>query len=143
MMQEPDYYFEDLKLGMRFEEMHTVTPEDIQKFAEVTGDFNPLHFDDGFAQTQGFDGRIAHGALTASFVSGILGNKLPGAGSVFAGLDMRFKRPIYPNQEFLVYAEVKEMMPRGFRVIMSIGVIARGKKAAQGEAMVIAKSRQS
>ena len=142
MTKEPDYYFEDLEMGMYVEELHTVTPEDIQKFAEVTGDFNPLHFDDDFAKAQGFDERIAHGALSASYVSGILGNKLPGAGSVFAGLDMRFKRPVYPNREFTVYAEVKEKHPRGFRVIMTIGVIAQGKKAAVGEAMVIVKSKK-
>ena len=95
-MSHPDtQYYEDLEIGQAHETVHTIRDEDITKFAEVSGDYNPLHMDDEYAAQTPFGQRIAHGALTASYISGILGNNLPGPGAIFTGLSMRFRRPVY------------------------------------------------
>src|ERR1044071_1746811 len=80
--------FADLAVGMQVSTQTTVTEQDVIDFARVSGDHNPLHMDEEYAKTTLFKGRIAHGALTASYVSAILGNDLPGPGAVFMGLNL-------------------------------------------------------
>ena len=89
MAQNEGYKYEDLEIGMSAESKHTITAEDIDLFAQVSGDRNPLHMDEEFAKETVFGQRIAHGALSASFISGVLGNDLPGPGSIFVALNMR------------------------------------------------------
>ncbi|MEL7232057.1 MAG: MaoC family dehydratase, partial [Pseudomonadota bacterium] len=83
MSVKDGYKFEDLSIGMSHETVHTITEKDIDLFAEVSGDRNPLHMDEAYASQTPFGQRIAHGALTASYISGILGNNLPGPGAIF------------------------------------------------------------
>jgi len=135
------YKFEDLSIGMTHETHHIIKEEDIQKFAEVSGDFNPLHMDEAYAKTTTFGRRIAHGALTASFISAILGNNLPGPGAVFVGLSMRFRRPVYIGSEVVVKVAVAEMMERGNRVILKATCTVDGKAAISAEATVMVPSR--
>ena len=135
------YKFEDLELGMSHETVHVITDQDIQKFAEVSGDFNPLHMDEAYAKTTSFGQRIAHGALTASFISAILGNNLPGPGSIFVGLSMRFRRPVYIGSKVIVRAEVSEMQERGNRVTLKVTCNVDGKAAISGEAQVMVPNR--
>ena len=120
-----------------------IREEDITKFAEVSGDYNPLHMDDEFAAQTPFGQRIAHGALTASYISGILGNNLPGPGAIFTGLSMRFRRPVFIGDEVTVRAEVSEKNDRGNRVTMKVACIVKGKKVITGEAQVVAPSREA
>lgn len=134
-------YFEDLEIGQAHETVHTITEDDITKFAEVSGDYNPLHMDDEFAAGTTFGKRIAHGALTASYISGILGNNLPGPGAIFTGLSMRFRRPVYIGDEVTVRAEVSEKKARGNRVTLAVSCIVAGKRVIIGEAQVVAPSR--
>ncbi len=136
------YKFEDLEIGMAHETVHTITEEDIQKFAEVSGDFNPLHMDEDYAKGTVFGQRIAHGALTASYISGILGNDLPGPGSIFTGLSMRFRRPVFIGAEVTVRAEVTERQERGNRITLKITCTVDGKRVITGEAQVVAPSRK-
>lgn len=135
------YFYEDLEIGMSHEEVHTITENDIQKFAEVSGDFNPLHMDDAFAKETVFGQRIAHGALTASYISGILGNNLPGPGAIFVGLSMRFRRPVFIGSEVTVRAEVSNKNPKGNRVTLKVECSVEGKRVITGEAEVVAPSR--
>ena len=135
------YKYEDLQLGQAYETVHTITENDIQRFAEVSGDFNPLHMSDEFAATTIFGKRIAHGALTASYISGILGNNLPGPGAIFVGLSMRFKRPVHIGDVVTVRAEVAEKHDRGNRVTLKIECLVEGKRVISGEAEVVAPSR--
>jgi 3-hydroxybutyryl-CoA dehydratase len=137
------YKFEDLSLGMSHETHHVITEKDIELFAEVSGDRNPLHMDEEFAKKTSFGQRIAHGALTASYISGILGNNLPGPGSIFTGLSMRFRRPVFIGSEVLVRVEVTEMQPRGNRVTLKVSCIVDGKAAISGEAQVMVPSREA
>ena len=143
MTYKEGYKFEDLSLGMTHETHHVITEKDIELFAEVSGDRNPLHMDEEFAKNTAFGQRIAHGALTASYISGILGNDLPGPGSIFVGLNMRFRRPVYIGSNVTVRVEVTEMIERGNRVTLKVSCIVDGKAAISGEAKVMVPSRDA
>ncbi|MEM6899475.1 MAG: MaoC family dehydratase [Pseudomonadota bacterium] len=143
-MNHPDTkYYEDLEVGQAHETVHTITEADIVKFAEVSGDFNPLHMDEEFAAKTQFGQRIAHGALTASYISGILGNNLPGPGAIFTGLSMRFRRPVFIGDEVTVRAEVAEKNDRGNRITLNVSCIVGGKRVITGEAQVVAPGREA
>ena len=88
------FYLEDLEVGMSATTSMTITAEKIDTFAETIGDFNPIHVDEEYAATTMFGRRIAHGALSASLISNVLGNDLPGPGAVFVELNLRFRRPV-------------------------------------------------
>ena len=75
------YYADELKPGMSESFTKTVTESDVQKFGEISGDMNPAHFDEEYAKTTPFKTRIAHGVLSASYISTVLGMKMPGPGS--------------------------------------------------------------
>ncbi len=137
------YKYEDLSIGMSHETFHTITEADIDLFAQVSGDYNPLHMDDDYAKGTVFGQRIAHGALTASYISGILGNNLPGPGSIFTGLSMRFRRPVLIGSQVTVRAEVSELKPRGNRVTLKVTCSVDGKAAISGEANVMVPSRDA
>lgn len=143
MSVKDGYKFEDLSLGMDYETHHVITEKDIELFAEVSGDRNPLHMDEDYASKTTFGQRIAHGALTASYISGILGNNLPGPGSIFTGLSMRFRRPVYIGSNVTVRVEVTEMQERGNRVTLKVSCIVDGKAAISGEAQVMVPSRDA
>lgn len=134
------YTFEELEIGMAHETVHTITEADIQAFAEVSGDRNPLHLDEDYARTTMFGQRIAHGALTASYISGILGNNLPGPGAIFTHLSMRFKRPVFIGATVTVRAEVAEKQERGNRVTLKVTCTVDDKPVIVGEAGVVAPS---
>lgn len=141
MTYKDGYKFEDLSVGMTHQTEHIITEKDIELFAEVSGDRNPLHMDEEFAKNTPFGTRIAHGALTASYISGILGNDLPGPGSIFVGLNMRFRRPVYIGSHVTVKVEVTEMKERGNRVTLKVSCNVDGKAAISGEAMVMVPKR--
>ena len=88
------YFLEDLQPGMTAAYARTVTEADVILFAGVSGDQNPVHLNQEFAEGTRFKGRIAHGMLTASFISTVLGNKLPGPGCIYVSQNLRFKAPV-------------------------------------------------
>jgi len=143
MIEKDGYKFEDLSVGMSHETVHVIGEADIEKFAEVSGDRNPLHMDEEYAKKTPFGQRIAHGALTASFISGILGNDLPGPGAIFTGLSMRFKRPVFIGSTVTVRAEISELQERGNRVTLAVSCSVDGKAAITGEAQVMVPSRDA
>ena len=143
MTEFTGFKYEDLEIGQAHETVHTITADDIQRFAEVSGDFNPLHMSDEYAATTMFEKRIAHGALTASYISGILGNNLPGPGAVFVGLNMRFRRPVYIGDTVTARATIAEKIDRGNRVVLKIECIVDGKRVITGDAEVVAPSREA
>jgi len=91
-MAQNGYFIEDLEIGMAAEFAKTVTSDDIVAFADVSGDNNPLHLDEDYAAGTIFKTRIAHGMLTASFLSAILGTKLPGPGAIYLSQSIRSSR---------------------------------------------------
>lgn len=88
------YYIEDLEAGMTATFAKTVTESDIILFAGISGDINPVHLNHEFASETMFKGRIAHGLLTASFISTVLGTKLPGPGCIYLSQNLNFKAPV-------------------------------------------------
>ncbi len=129
--------FADLAVGMTVSIKNTVTEQDVIDFARVSGDHNPLHMDEAYAKTTQFGGRIAHGALTASYISAVLGNDLPGPGAVFLELNLKFVRPVRIGNTVVSTAEVLEMVERGYRVRLGVKGEVDGKIVMRGEATVM------
>jgi 3-hydroxybutyryl-CoA dehydratase len=137
------FYLEDLEIGMRSETRATITAEMIDTFADITGDHNPIHVNEAAAKAAGFDGRIAHGALSASFISAVLGNDLPGPGAVFVELNLRFRKPAFIGDEIIAVAEVAEINERTGRVKMKCYCEVDGVKICRGDAGVFVQKRSS
>ena len=97
-----------MKVGDSAEITKTIEQSDIDAFANVTGDHNPVHVDEEFAKTTRFGRRIAHGMLTASLISAVLANKLPGEGSVYLGQTLQFVAPVFPGDEITARVTVRE-----------------------------------
>ena len=130
----------DLAIGMSVAIENTVSEQDVIDFARVSGDYKPLHMDEDYAKTTQFKGRIAHGALSASYISAILGNDLPGPGAVFMELNLKFVRPVRIGDTVTSTAEVIEMVERGYRVRLAVKGEVDGKVAMKGEALVMVPS---
>ncbi|MFK7879275.1 MaoC family dehydratase [Roseobacter sp.] len=133
---------EDIEMGMSRNLQKVVTDEDIEMFAQISTDRNPVHLDDDYAQDTIFEGRIAHGMLTAGLISAVIGEQLPGHGTVYMGQSLKFLAPVRPGD--MVYAEVKvidiDMAKR--RVRLDCHCAVGGKKVLVGEATVMAPSRK-
>lgn len=135
-------FYEELEIGMSHETYHTIKESDIEAFAAVSGDRNPLHMDEEYAKTTMFKGRIAHGALTASYISGILGNDMPGPGAIFTDLALQFKRPVRIGDEVIARAEVVEKQDKGSRITLKVTCSVGGKTVVEGEAKVVAPRKK-
>ena len=141
MTETVKYYLEDLKVGMKASTSMVITGEKIDTFAELTGDKNPIHVDEEFAKTTQFGRRIAHGALSASLISAVLGNDLPGPGAIFIELNLRFRRPAFIGDEVIAVAEIAEINERNGRIKMKCYCEVDGKKICRGDAGVMVKKR--
>lgn len=141
MTQDVKYYLEDLEVGMSATTSMVITGEKIDTFAELTGDFNPIHVDEAYAKTTMFGGRIAHGALSASLISAVLGNDLPGPGAVFVELNLRFRRPAMIGDKVVAVATVSEINPKTGRVRMKCHCEVNGKQICRGDAGVVVSKR--
>ena len=106
-------YFEDLTLDQTATSTNIVTQANINAFADVSGDHNPMHLDPEFASKTAFKGVIAHGMLSASYISAILGTQLPGQGSVYVTQSLKFCAPVRPDDTVLTTVRVKEIRPVG------------------------------
>jgi acyl dehydratase len=116
----------------------TINDADVDAFADVTGDHNPIHVDEAFAKTTRFGRRIAHGMLTASLISSVLANKLPGEGSVYLGQTLQFVTPVFPGDEVTARVIIKEI--REDKPIVKLETIClnqRGDVVIRGEATVL------
>ena len=135
------YYIEDLKPGMSESFTRTVGERDIGLFGEVSGDINPVHFDEAFAKGTIFKGRIAHGMLGASYISTVLGMKMPGPGTIFMSLTTRFKAPVRIGDSVTATCTVREMNAEKRRVTFDCVCTVCDVTVIEGEAMVMAPSR--
>jgi len=100
------FKFNEIVIGQNAEYSRLITETDIQRFAEVSGDFNPVHMDEEFAKKSLFRGRIAHGLLSASFISTVLAKELPGPGSIYIRQELNFKRPVRIGDKIIAKVEV-------------------------------------
>ena len=131
---------EDLEIGMVRSLRKEVTDRDIELFAEVSTDRNPVHLDEEYAQDTIFGGRIAHGMLTAGLISAVIGEQLPGHGTVYMGQSLKFLAPVRPGDMVLAEVEVKSIDYAKRRVVMETRCMVNGKKVLLGEATVLAPS---
>ncbi len=135
-------FIEDIEMGMTRHLRKEVTDRDIELFAEVSTDRNPVHLDDDYAQDTIFEGRIAHGMLTAGLISAVIGEQLPGHGTVYLGQTLKFMAPVRPGD--VVRAEVKVIAVDHAkrRVTLETHCAVGNTVVLKGEAVVLAPSRK-
>ncbi len=129
---------DELEVGREAVRVRTVTDADIAGFAEVSGDHNPVHLDEGFAQGTPFKGRIAHGMLSAAWISALIAGELPGAGSIYLQQSLSFRRPVRPGDEVTVRVAVIAVDRDKGRVTLATTCTVAGKTVVDGEAVVLA-----
>lgn len=135
------YYFEDLSVGQSAIFAKTVTEADIAAFAGVSGDFNPVHVNQEFASQTMFKGRIAHGMLSAAFISTVFGMKLPGPGCIYVSQLLKFKAPVRIGDTVTARVEVTTLTPEKkfatFKTTCTVG----DKVVLDGEATLMVPSK--
>jgi 3-hydroxybutyryl-CoA dehydratase len=134
-------HFEDLSLGQSAEMTHQVEARDIEAFAAVSGDNNPVHLDEAYARSTTFGERIAHGMLSAAYVSAVLGTKLPGPGAIYLSQSLRFRRPVKIGDVVTARATVSALDADKGRVTLQTVCLVDGRAVVEGEAVVIAPRR--
>jgi 3-hydroxybutyryl-CoA dehydratase len=131
------YHIDQLHPGMSASMAKTVTEADIILFSGVSTDVNPAHIDEEYAKTTMFGGRIAHGMLSASFISAVLGNQLPGNGCIYVSQSLKFKAPVRPGDTVKATVTVKEVNVAKNRVILDTVCTVAGKTVIEGECMMM------
>jgi 3-hydroxybutyryl-CoA dehydratase len=137
------YTIDDLKPGMSAEFTKTVSERDITLFGEVSGDTNPVHFDEAFAATTPFKGRIAHGVLTASYISTVLGMDMPGPGTIFLALNVRFKAPVRIGDAVTAVCTVRDVISDKRRVVFDCRCKVGETIVMEGDATVMPPARKA
>src|SRR6476660_664130 len=130
--------FDELEVGQSAEFGKTISSDDVAQFAELTGDFNPVHLDDVAGAKSLFKGRVAHGMLSASLISATIAGKLPGAGSIYLSQTLRFTAPVRIGDTVTATVRVIELAAAKRRVRLStVCTNQRGEKVIEGEALVM------
>lgn len=136
MNEQNGYDIEDLQVGMTATFAKTITEADILMFSGVSGDINAVHVNEEYALTTPFKGRIAHGMLSASLISAVLANRLPGPGTIYLGQTLKFLAPVRPGDTVHATVEVRSMdVPRG-RVVLATTCSVKGDAVIEGQAEV-------
>lgn len=136
------YDIEDLTIGQTAEIGKTVTEADIVMFAGVSTDVNAIHLNEEYAKTTMFGGRIAHGMMTAGFISAVLGNKMPGPGTIYVTQSMKFKAPVRIGDTVTAKVTVKEINLEKNRVLLDTICTVAGKVVVEGEALMMPTSKK-
>lgn len=132
-------YFEDMKVGQEASLTKTVTEADIVAFANVSGDKNPVHLDAKYAAGTMFKERIAHGMLSAAYISAVFGMELPGPGAIYISQTLGFKAPVKIGDAVTARVKVLELIPgkRGGRARFETVCLVNGAPVLEGEAMLM------
>ena len=137
------YTIDDLKPGMSESFTKTVSERDVTLFGEISGDMNPIHFDEAYAKTTIFGGRIVHGALVLSYLSTVLGTKMPGPGAIFLSQTTSFKAPVRIGDTVTAVCTVREVFPARRRVIFDCICKVKDAVVVEGEATVMMPARKA
>ena len=130
--------FEELHVGLAAERTRDVTDEVIRRYAELTEDFNPIHMDEAVAARSRFGARIAHGMLSAGFISAVIGMDLPGPGALYLGQTIRFTRPVKLGDSVTTRVEVTEIIPAKRRAKLATTCRNQhGEVVLEGEASIM------
>lgn len=135
------YFIEDLSVGMSAAFAKTITEADIVMFSGVTGDMNPVHVNEDFARDTMFKGRIAHGMLTASLISTVLGMKMPGPGCIYLSQDLKFLAPVRAGDTVTARAVITDIIPEKKRIVCKTTAAIGEKIVCDGEAKMMVRSR--
>jgi 3-hydroxybutyryl-CoA dehydratase len=126
---------DELNVGDTFRLEYSVSDSDVQKFGELSGDFNPAHFNEDYANGTVFKRRIAHGMISVAKFSGIFGMDVPGLGAIWGGQTLKFLAPVYLNEQYTAIARVKEKGEKN--VVFSCWVEDKeGKRVLEGEGVL-------
>lgn len=142
-MSAEGYFIEDLSVGQSEKFTKTVTEKEIELFAEVSGDDNPVHLDAEYAAGTMFGERIAHGMLSAGFISAVIGTRLPGPGAIYMSQQMRFKAPVKIGDVVTAQCTITDINEARRRVTLETVCLVDGKPVIEGEALVMVPSRNS
>jgi len=134
--------FESLEVGMTAAIARTVTEADILSFAGVSGDTNPVHLDAEFAEASMFKGRIAHGMLSAAYISAVFGTKLPGPGSIYMSQTLKFKAPVLIGDTVVARVTLREINTEKRRVSFDTVCTVKGKPVLEGQAELMVPVRK-
>lgn len=128
--------FDTLEIGQRASFTKTITDTDLALFVALTGDVNPLHVDEEFARRTRFGGRIAHGMLTASLLSTVVGMFLPGRGAIYRSQTLEFLKPVRPGDTLTATLEVTALDPARNRIALASWIDnQRGERVLEGHAV--------
>jgi 3-hydroxybutyryl-CoA dehydratase len=141
-MSTQSYFFEDMQEGMEASFSKTVTEADIVLFAGVTGDLNPVHVDAEFAAASMFKQRIAHGMLSASFISTVFGTRLPGPGCIYVSQSVRFRAPVFIGDTVTARVKVTGLKPERNMVMFDTVCTVGGKEVVSGDAIIMVPRRE-
>lgn len=133
--------FEQLQVGLSAATSRTVTEADILMFSGVSGDTNPVHLDAEFAASTMFGSRIAHGMLSASYISAVFGTRLPGPGCIYLSQTLRFRAPVHVGDTVLTRVTVKELKTERRRAVFVTECSVGGKTVLDGEAEILIPAR--
>ncbi len=134
-------FLDEISVGQKAEFSKTVTEADISGYAGISGDTNPVHLDEEFAKTTIFKTRIAHGMLSAGFISAILGTKLPGPGCIYLSQTLKFLAPVMIGDRVTARATVTNIVPEKKRVTLKTDCFIGDKQVIDGEAVVMVPVR--
>ncbi len=129
--------FERLRLGQTASHSMTVTAADIELFARLSGDANPIHLDEDYARTTRFGGRIAHGMLAASLISAVLGTELPGPGAIYLAQSLAFRAPVRPDDTVTATVTVADVQAEKRRVVLATVCRVGERIVVEGEATLL------
>lgn len=135
------YHIDQLQPGMSASIAKTVTEADIILFAGISTDVNPAHLDEEYAKGTMFGGRIAHGMLSAGFISAVLANHLPGPGTIYMSQTLKFKAPVRPGDTVKATVTVKEVNVARNRVTLDTVCTVGGKVVIEGECLMMPPAR--
>lgn len=141
MEEKHGYYLEDLSAGMTNIYAKTVTEADIVMFAGISGDTNPVHLDAHFARQTPFKGRIAHGMLSASFISTVLGTRLPGPGCIYLSQTLKFRAPVKAGDTVTARVIIKDVDQKSKRITLETVCTVDEKVVIDGEAILMVSRR--
>lgn len=137
------YYLEDLSIGQTAAFSKTVSEADILLFAGVSGDTNPVHINQAYAETTVFQGRVAHGMLSAAIISAVMGTKLPGAGAIYLSQMLRFRAPVRIGDTVTAIVTVREIVADKQRVVLETIAQVGDRVVIEGEAVLRVPSRNN
>ena len=143
MEEKHGYYLEDLSVGMTSVYSKTVTDADIVMFAGISGDTNPVHLDALFADQTAFKGRIAHGMLSASFISTVLGTRLPGPGCIYVSQSLKFRAPVKAGDTVTARVTIRDIDEARKRIVVDTVCTVGDTVVIDGEAMLMVSRRVS